>query len=490
MRDGEVGKGEVGKVLDVLVWVLIGVGVVYRVGRFAMNRSLWLDEIFLANNLIHKTWAGLLGPLDYRQGAPPLFLMAEKLAITVLGPSEMAMRLVSLVGGIAALLLMRAVARRLLGRQAAVVAVALLVFAEPAIYYSAEVKQYSTDLMTTLGVLWVGLWYHERPDARRAAGLAVVGVVAIYLSHPAVFVLAAVGGALLAHGAYRGERVVLRRTALAVGTWGVAFVPDYLWFLRPLGHDAGLLHHWADGFMPWSTTAGPWVAGAVMAVFSDYATLWMRWPMLGFLVALLGVAVLARRRVALIVLVGPGLVVLAAAALHQYPFSGRLLLFLVPTAILLMAAAFVEPKDRRLVAGQVVLLGLLIAGLVHKPISHGREEIRDVLRDLSAEARAGDVVYVAHGAHAGYAYYRERYPLPAGVSTVNGHDPDDDPEAYAKDLAELPRGGRVWLLFSHTPTGDSADRRMTTLIGREPAERVERRGAGAYLYEGLVGGGK
>src|SRR5436305_88707 len=164
-------------------WVLIGLGAGLRVARYVDNRSLWLDEIFLANNLEHRSFAGLLHPLDYRQGAGVGFLLLCKSAIAVIGSSERALRLVSLIAGVASLPLFYFLARRLIGLPAAVIAVAVMVFLEPLIYYSSEVKQYSTDVAVTIAVLLAMVWYEKHRITRRWILMMVVATTGIFLSH-------------------------------------------------------------------------------------------------------------------------------------------------------------------------------------------------------------------------------------------------------------------------------------------------------------------
>src|SRR4051812_2825965 len=115
---------------------VIAVGATFRIARYVDNRSLWLDEVFLANNLIGRSFARLFQPLDYRQGAPILFLLLSKLSITVLGHSEYALRLVPLISGLLALPLFHFVARRLVSPAAALLGLGLMAVLEPLIYYS------------------------------------------------------------------------------------------------------------------------------------------------------------------------------------------------------------------------------------------------------------------------------------------------------------------------------------------------------------------
>ncbi|MCX7754677.1 MAG: hypothetical protein N2117_05455, partial [Anaerolineales bacterium] len=87
--------------LLVAAWGLIGLGLVLRLRQYLINRSLWLDEAMLALNILHKDVWGLLGRLDYEQGAPVGFLLLEKLVVTLLGDGERALRLLPFLAGCA-----------------------------------------------------------------------------------------------------------------------------------------------------------------------------------------------------------------------------------------------------------------------------------------------------------------------------------------------------------------------------------------------------
>lgn len=498
MKDLGNQNGDPNRLWDRLAWVVIIAGSVLRIARYLSNRSLWLDEILLARNLESRTAWELLKPLDFRQGAPPLFLLLEKLTINLFGHSELALRALPLLAGIAALPLLWLIARQILGLRSALVAVGILCVIEPAIYYSSEVKQYSTDLLTTLVLWWAFLYYRQSPNRPRLAALFGIGVAAMYFSHPAIFVLAGGIMALLLSPAAARRPLI----CAAVG-WGLAFVPNYWFFLRPLSHEGGLQAYWADAFMPWSTSAVPWGVTALWGVFADYATMWITgpvwpsaYPVAAMGAAVLGVGAIARRSRAMTLLVtGPLVIAMGAAAAHAYPFSGRLLLFLVPVPTLLMAAVFLPPRrgDRfdAVVFGAaraVVILAVLAPSaargakfLVRPP---GREEIRPVVAELAKQVRTGDVVYVYHSASAGFGYYGEGYHW-SGVELIEGRNRDEDVAAFERDVPELVGRGRVWVLFSHTPAGTSSDARFVALLPKDArvVKSIEARGAGAYLYD-------
>src|SRR4051812_18126770 len=146
---------------------LIALGIVLRLARYLANRSLWLDEVLLARNILDRSFAGLLEPLGLNQGAPIGFLMLQKLAVMLLGPSEFALRLAPLLAGVASVPLFWWLARRMLDLPIAIFALALFSVCEPLIYYSSEAKQYGLDVTLALAILLAGTRIFEHHHCPR-----------------------------------------------------------------------------------------------------------------------------------------------------------------------------------------------------------------------------------------------------------------------------------------------------------------------------------
>src|ERR687898_2404863 len=77
--------------LAYLSYAIVAFGMALRFTQYLTNRSLSIDEAFLALNVIQKSPRALLGELNFSQAAPLGFLEAEKLAIAILGRSEYAL---------------------------------------------------------------------------------------------------------------------------------------------------------------------------------------------------------------------------------------------------------------------------------------------------------------------------------------------------------------------------------------------------------------
>src|SRR5438132_4168306 len=76
-----------------LLVVLVGIGIALRVAQYAANRSLWVDEAWVALNLIERPLSGLTTHLSFNQAAPIGFLLVERIVAKLLGFSEYALRL-------------------------------------------------------------------------------------------------------------------------------------------------------------------------------------------------------------------------------------------------------------------------------------------------------------------------------------------------------------------------------------------------------------
>src|SRR6266536_3404307 len=80
-----------------LPWAAVGLGAVLRIRNWMHDRSLWLDEILVANNIIHRDFAQLTHPLATNQAAPVGWLWAERVSINTFGVNEYTLRFVPLL---------------------------------------------------------------------------------------------------------------------------------------------------------------------------------------------------------------------------------------------------------------------------------------------------------------------------------------------------------------------------------------------------------
>jgi hypothetical protein len=505
--------------------VLLALGASLRIGLYLQARSLWADEARVALNILHKGWSELFSPLEFDQIAPPGFLLLVKAAERVFGSSELALRLVPLLFGLASLTLFFRLANRCLRPAAARLACLLFAIAEPLVYYSTELKQYSGDVAVELALWSLANRILEKPfRLSRFVGLGLAGALALFFSHTAVFVLGGIGLAVLVGAWPASRRQNLGGLALAVCIWtaGIAAVSATSSY-RLVG-DARYVQYFTDvfaGFPPAGNLSGArWFVGKLLELFAFPGGLDRGG--IPALCAVVGIVAIARRdRRLLVMWVAPGALTLLAAVARLYPVEGRLVLFIVPTIYLLVADGVEEIRARARPGGALVYATLLTLLLLHPVagaldgLEHPRysEQIAPILQHVSASRRPGDVVYLYYGSQYAARYYLEvdRISLADGPAAellapattgsgwyapallsrppsffVGSGSRESGPE-YGRELDSLAGLSRVWIIFSHVNIWGGVDERRLFLehLNRMGTrlDSTEESGASVFLYD-------
>ncbi len=480
-------------------WAFVAAGVLLRVARYWADNSLEVAESELALNIMHRGFTELLRPLDYDQGAPLGFLWIVKLLCDVFGPTERVLRLYPFVCGIAALLVFKVLAQRTLGRFASTVALGLFAVAPTLLWYSAQVKQYSSDVAISC-ILLLSAWEVHRRNVSRgsAIALALTGLSAILLSHPAVFTLAGAGIALAIPRLARGESSRMRRLAAVGAVWLASFAGLYFFFLRNLTANAYLQQYWSANVMPLpphTYVEARWYVRAFFGLFLDPGGFELLTALAAFAFLIGLVTLWSEERSLLLILVLPIGFTLVASGLRQYPFGHRLILFLEPSLLLVMAAGADRLRTATRTSASFVsplLLALLfvepVASATRSLVSAKRyEDVRPAVRQLSDRWRPGDTLYLYFDAQYAFRYYAEREGI-ALDRVVVGTSSESRWSEDLSDLVKLRGKGRVWFLFSHVHQrgGLAAEDRFFLVhldrIGKE-VEKFEAADVSLYLYD-------
>ncbi|HEX9378945.1 MAG TPA: glycosyltransferase family 39 protein [Gaiellaceae bacterium] len=514
-----------------LVWALIALGAVVRVREYLANRSLWLDESFLSLNLIEKPIEKLFGPLQFNQAAPPGFLLIEKLAIELFGPSEYVLRAFPLVCGLVAVPLFAALARQVLPPIAVPVALALFVLSSFLIYYSSEVKPYSADVAVTVafGLITIGLT--QGSTAPRALVLAAVGgALLIQISTVGVIVAAASGIVLAAGSALRRSWATLRARAIVVTPWAIS-AAAFLWVYR---RNTSHYTFGEDTFAraPTSRSDFVWWGGPLKSLawlIDLYHTMHGPTAVITALAAILacagGVVLLRRDRVifALSALIVAFLLV--ASTLHKYPLVPRTLLFLTPALILVITLGLATIADRMgglrasvLLLPTALLLAFPAADAVGN-FAHPKrpQDMKGNLRFIAQHWRPGDTLYLHYPTQFAFAYYNECDCF--SVPVVSGNSPlwpvrragaakpwiqmpralisrstrlivgrfagEYYPGIYRDDVAAIRAHRRAWILMTFVASDDELSfvrRDLLSRLDRSGRRVLSRRTRSAWVY--------
>ena len=431
-----------------LVLVLVGLGIICRLAQYLAGISYWHDEAALVLNILDKSARELLGPLDYVQTAPPLFLLAAKSCANSMGVSEYTLRLVPQMSAILALALFALLAWRVLKPQAAVFATALFALSPQFIAHAAEVKQYSSDVLiaTVLLALAAGSERPRSPTARLAL-LSLVSAAAMWLSEPALFVFGGISLAFLPQIVRRSITGAIKYIACNLPAV-ISFALLY-WLSMRVQQVSGLYDFWAERgtFADFSRPyLLPIWLGKQVVNLCDYP-----YEPLGLLIlalAVSGIRALWRTsaKLLLAICLAPIALTLLAGILHQYPFGGsRVTLFLAPGIFLLAAAGaahlaqYANLNLRRWwwIAPAVLALSGAGQAAYHLIIPRNRSHIRPAVEYVRSHRLPGETLYVIGGNSLSSFLCYWRHPEP--------------PVIDSNDLPTGPLPARFWVVFEFDP---------------------------------------
>ncbi len=484
---------------SVLILVIILTGVLLRIYFYLVNRSLWLDEAFLAASLVNRSFAGLFQPLEYAQGAPPGFLLAAKTAVVLFGKTDYSLRLIPLLAGVASVPLMAAVAHRYSARPAAMVASALFALSPRLIYYSSEVKQYSTDVFFALLLLYTGLACLQKDHQTRCLALfGAAGIIAVWMSHPALFVWAAVALALGLTFIKQNDTRRLLWLAGAAAVWTVNLAAIYFISLQDLAANKLMLNYWHGAFAPmppWSDIN--WYQMTFANFLIDPIGLPNNLVIRGLL--LIGAASLAYRiKTQTAAIFAPFVLALIASALDKYPFSGRLLLFTAPLIFLIAGEGINRLRLLGMRASRplayltfaVCSIYLLYTPaletfnrLLSPPMG---EHIKPVMAYIQKNRQPNDLVYVYYSTIPAFNFYAAQYGF-GPQDYYLGVFSRDYPNKYIQELSTFKGRPRAWFVFSHNCIQCQVNEEEFILAYLDQIGRREDAflgtGATAYLYD-------
>jgi hypothetical protein len=389
-----------------------------RIYLYAFAPSLWDDEIFLCLAIITHPISDLVRKLDFEQFAPLGFVWLQRIAVDIAGVSERSLRLVPFLAGCLSVIAAWDASRRLFNSRAAILTAALIGFSPYALRYSNEAKQYGLEVFVSAALLWI-VSLSPDPPARflSAAGLIAAGVIAMFVSTPAIFVL---GGIWLFYAAYAGRDKPKKIFIFPVASgaiWAGVFALVYR-FLLMRQVDSYLYLFWEP--LRFSKQSGALnllnlvTHGFLDPLLSLDSVIPALLYLAGCVCLLVGTYVTARERSQLALLLTiPLVLVLSAGAIDKWYFSARLMMFTLPFCALLITAGVCwiaglgRPQwSRPLFIGASVLLMAFPIRAVTYSLRHPQiENLRAAVDFCRARLQPGDTIYVFARSMPGWIYY-------------------------------------------------------------------------------------
>lgn len=406
---------------------------------------------------------------------------------------EYALRLFPLSASLAALFLFFHLARHFLKETALIFALLLFGFNTYLVEYATTAKQYSSDVFFACLLMFAALKYFPH-SLRAKTAWAISGALVSWFSMPSVFILAGVGLYFLYKEWDREGGLNLGRLLPYFGLFAVWLVGFALLFYLNLRHSISSEHLQDFHAQFFLDIGNPAKSMEVLLGLMRNITGKTALPIaFGFLSMLLGCMDLFKKdKGQFFLLFIPLACCLFAAALHRYSLIPRLVLFLFPVLILLIATGLQvmiavlksRKKPWRTVA-YLLLSALVLLTAAGKNVlpyfwqPYIKEDGRSVLEFTAKQFEGHETLFVTVGGQAAYKFYTKHHQSPFKIKAAR--------VLYQTDFASLPSDlkaleNREFYLFdSHTFGLALANRNEAVRSAGRVSEEVKTAKAAALL---------
>lgn len=498
------------KFLRYLSLFMVISGTAIRLIQYFNNRSLWFDEVNLALNIVNRSYGELTQTLDHNQAAPLGFLWVEKLATQIFGNNEYALRLFPLLSNLVAFGVFYRLVYRYASPLAAPMAIALFAFGRYTLYFATELKQYSSDIAIALILFWfLTKIAHKILNSKEIIGYALLGSLVIWFSHPSIFMLAGIEGYYFLTAASKDRFKILFNRLLVYLAWLTSFGLFYFLTIAKTMNNEDLASSWSSRY-PATFWDIEWLFDALGRFFYNPMGFTGITDGVGIFAFIFGcVAWYSKNKTFLGALVAPFVATLAAAYLHQYPFRERLVVFLVPLGIIIIAEGIAwllskfqttkVIKNNRFktsllagLLGAFCLVALTIppitrasSFIIHPELKH---EIRPVAEYVLSHKQPEDTIYVYSLGAQAFTYYAARlgyseqdYILGLGNLSYKDKEATQNWQELRTDIEPLRGKSRVWFVLRAEESEEAAILEYLNKIGQE-IDVFKQPGASAHLY--------
>lgn len=430
------------------------IGFLLRIKALAANPSMWHDECSLAWSVLHKSYLDYFSLLNFGQVAPPLFMMSAKFFTQILGTADWALRFAPFVFGCFGVVAFYFAAKQSFKTKFALI-FALFMFAinGALIYYSAEFKQYSSDVFFGL-VAFLAVMNLEKPSLKKAWGLGVLIAVLIWASMTSSFVILAGFLNLLITQLRNREFKQSFKTNLALVLPLVISGLFYVGYLFKTYTGTTMSIYWGDKFITLSN---------FVQLFVDYISFIFA-PIKPILFAIIlfcwGFVLLFKEKskVFNVILLTFGIFILVSA-MKVYPFAGRLGLFLAPFVLILIVKPldYINLKKASsylifvLIIGTFIGQALLLHHFIYAKNMNKREFPREMMAYMIEKIGPEDVIFVNNPSNNEFEYYSSFYKIKNEIVRENPVTNKSMDENYrcTNLLSQIKPKRKYWLFLPY-----------------------------------------
>ncbi|MCD4779992.1 MAG: glycosyltransferase family 39 protein [Candidatus Omnitrophica bacterium] len=433
-----------------IVLLLLCLGVAIRICNYLKDQSFWLDESYVAFQIVNRSWSHILRfiPILPDQPQSPLFFICiNKVNVALFGNHEMALRLFPLTAGVLSLILFYFYTKKHFSRFVQMIAMMYMSFSGYLIYYSVELKPYSSDVLATLLLLWVfDLMRRNNYNKRYHLLFGMTALVSLWLSNATLFVyppLALVVFVILIKRFNKREMIVCLAVNLA---WVKNFFMLHEKVLQNMVTNDYILDmyrgfHAFPSSYDWGEVSA-WFLKSTLNMLGD--PVGFGHPVLAASLFVLGCYLLFRQdKTLLYVFISPIVLLIIMAIAQKYPYWRRLILFISPVVYMIISVGLGHFFSRKNKIYSVIglILFFLISGhffalFWQKAVqTRIKTENRQSLVHLKNHIQPEDVILLNQSAQYPFMYYLNSLDIVSQIQQV--HEPNPHGAFYLNNIIRM-----------------------------------------------------
>jgi len=452
-------------------------GIAVRIYLYIFNRTLWLDEAYLANAISLAGWRSILTePLGNNQAAPLAFVILVKLSTALIGLSDWVLRLWPFLFGVASVWVAERLGALLFKQQSSKwFFVAVISLSPSLIYYSTEFKQYSIDVFFTLLLTYAALRVIGERE-KSFLHLSIVAGVAVWFSYPSIIIITASYISIFLAMVFKLRSRSIWEFLYSSAVVAISFLLIYIISIKGSSSNGNLINFWHDAYapLPLSLESMKWYATNFLGLthlslfhlgiaghlpMEEWKNNVNKLALFFFMGSF--VILYRKNKVIFIYFVTVLFLALLLSMFKVYPFRSRLILYLVPLVFLAYAFIFdfilsglskeswgVYRKTGFLLGLAMILNGVYLAGIkLFEPYNYS--DSKTLIKNMIKIAPDAPVVLSTWSNHA-FDFYKRSYGLTGlkPVAYIQTRNAEKDRGSIYKLICES-TDPKIWILFSH-----------------------------------------
>ncbi len=399
-----------------IYWILLGfvifLGIVLRLKGLISNPSMWHDECALAWNILEKSYGELFGKLRFLQVAPPMFLVCSKILVDIFHVKanvyacDFVLRLIPFIFGTLSIGAFYFVCKSLFKSKWTTFFAVLLFSLNPTlINYSFEFKPYILDVFSAIVALWIFLNIDfEKITTKTTLIFGSILAILPWFSFMSVMVI--FGGFMALSFKRENPKKFFLLFLPAIFS---AFIYLKAFILNAYAQNSsGMTGFWQNEFVARDFSNLTQLNMSNLHYFFSYL------PMFSctFLTILMFVGLILFfkdtnwRFILITTLTESALII--ASILHVYPYSKRLIIFLIPF-ILIFAVKIFDIKNKVLAGILISLIALphlfFAVNFIKIQNLNKGDFARETMVQMANNLAQNEIIVINESSNAEFCYY-------------------------------------------------------------------------------------